>query len=312
MVRFSIETPAPPTRRPEPVPAMARRLAYRQPRQWPLFLLAISILLFSGCSPSTVLNSLAPDDGIRLQEGERYGNEDRQLLDIYRPDTVLADSPVLVFFYGGSWRRGDRGDYRYVGYNLSANGYVTVIPDYRLYPQVRFPEFVEDGAQALAWVRDQVPEAGNGIVLIGHSAGAHIAALLALDDSYLRAASPDTRLIGMIGLAGPYAFDPLTYRRTRPIFNNLADPDQTRPITFACTDAPPLLLLHGRDDTIVVPENSIELQEKATGCGNRAELALIDDIGHIGILLALTKTFSHHAAVQPHIDRFLTSLSPRS
>ena len=130
MVRFSIETPAPPTRRPEPVPGMARRPAYRNPRQWPLFLLAISILLFSGCSPSTVLNSLAPDDGIILQEGERYGNEDRQLLDIYRPDTVLADSPVLVFFYGGSWRRGDRGDYRYVGYNLSANGYITVIPDY--------------------------------------------------------------------------------------------------------------------------------------------------------------------------------------
>ena len=150
-----------------------------------LFLFSILITALAGCSPLTLVNSIAPDHGFEVEQGIYYGEQERQKLDVYYPQVTRPNAPVIVFFYGGSWRRGDRERYRFVGQALSSQGYLAVIPDYRLYPEVQFPAFVEDGAASIAWIKKNIPQSENGIILIGHSAGAHLAALLALDGRYL-------------------------------------------------------------------------------------------------------------------------------
>jgi acetyl esterase/lipase len=144
-------------------------------------IMAFVLLLLSSCSPLYLVNTLSTESDSVTVAHQRYGKEQRQQLDIFIPDRIVAGSPVVVFFYGGSWKRGERGKYEFVGHSLGSKGYITVIPDYRLYPEVTFPAFVEDGAKVLAWVRENVDQARNGVVVMGHSAGAHIAALLALD-----------------------------------------------------------------------------------------------------------------------------------
>jgi len=214
-----------------------------------LFMTFCSLVLLAGCSPLIVVDALSPEDGYRVESGLSFGPEARQALDVYRPLQARPGAPVVVFFYGGSWRRGERGNYRFVGQSLAARGYTVAIPDYRLYPEVAFPTFVEDGARAVAWVARSLPEAKNGIMLIGHSAGAHIAALLTLDRSYLAAwdLSADD-LAGMIGLAGPYAFDPSRSPRFKPIFAAAQPPDSSQPLKHARGDAPPLLgIRHDHD-----------------------------------------------------------------
>ena len=145
------------------------------------------IMVIGGCSPLYLVNTISTENDFITVSDERYGNEQRHQLDIYVPERTAPGSPVVVFFYGGSWKRGEKANYAFVGRTLSSKGFITVIPDYRLYPEVTFPAFVEDGAKVLAWVSEHIEQARNGIVVMGHSAGAHIAALLALDKSYLEA-----------------------------------------------------------------------------------------------------------------------------
>jgi acetyl esterase/lipase len=273
-----------------------------------LFLLCISL---AGCSPFTLVNTLTPKGAGRVDQGISYGPEKRQQLDVYWPQEMSFEAPIVVFFYGGSWRRGERSNYRFVGETLSRSGVITVIPDYRIFPEVRFPAFVEDGALAVDWIRENLGPGPQGVFLSGHSAGAHLAALLVLDPRYLKKQAIDPSLIGgMIGLAGPYAFDPLNFRSTRPIFAGVEDPDSSRPITWACEDAPPVLLLHGADDRLVLPENSRKLYQRLLQCGNQASYVELDDVSHFDIVLGLSKAYSHLAPVLPPIKDFLGLQTP--
>ena len=95
----------------------------------------------------------------------------------------------MIFFYGGSWDTGSKNDYLFVAQALAASGYTVVIPDYRLYPAVRFPAFVDDGARAVRWTADRVGT--DKVFVMGHSAGAHIALMLAANTPYLAAAGVD-------------------------------------------------------------------------------------------------------------------------
>lgn len=279
--------------------------AISRPARLVLFFILLAAL--AGCSPLRLVNSIAPDHGFEVAQGIVYGQEKRQALDIYYPEVTHLEAPVIVFFYGGSWRRGDRQRYRFVGQALSSRGYITVIPDYRLYPEVQFPAFVEDGAASVAWIKKNIAQSENGIVLIGHSAGAHLAALLALDESYLRdkGIGPDS-VIGMIGLAGPYAFEPERYRRFKPIFASAVPADISQPISHVRGDAPPLLLLHGADDRVVLPLHSQVLQERMNAKDGRAERLELEGVDHFGILLALSDPFAHLAPeLLPRIENFI-------
>lgn len=251
--------------------------------------------LLAACSPLGALNALFVSDDRQALTDIAYGPDPRQRLDLHRPDgpAVGQEWPVVVFFYGGSWTSGERGDYRFVGDALAEHGIVAVIPDYRLHPDVRFPAFVEDGATVVAWAREHAAEHGGDpdrIFVAGHSAGAHIATLLALDGRYLEATGNDRgSLAGLIALAGPHAFDPLQYRSVRDVFAHLPDPDEARPIAFADGDAPRTLLLHGTGDTTVALWNSERLAQAIETMGGRVKLVTYDDIGHARLLLGFLR-----------------------
>ena len=270
-------------------------------------LLGILISALVGCSPLRVVNGIAPDHGFEVEQGISYGKEQRQKLDVYYPETYQSQAPVIVFFYGGSWRRGDRDKYRFIGQALSSRGYLTVIPDYRLYPEVQFPTFIEDGAAAVSWVTRNIDKSKEGIILIGHSAGAHLAALLTLDERYLRATGVSSQSIsGMIGLAGPYAFEPEQYRRFKPIFAPAYPADISKPVGYARGDAPPLLLLHGTDDRVVLPLHSQLLEERMVAENGTVKRIELEGVGHFGIVLAFSDPFTHLAPeLLPSVETFI-------
>ncbi|MDH3658914.1 MAG: alpha/beta hydrolase [Alphaproteobacteria bacterium] len=267
-----------------------------------------------GCAPARLLNALITEDGYRVERDIAYADAPRQRLDIYVPDAVTPGAKVAIFFYGGRWEYGSKVDYRFVGQALASRGIITVIADYRLYPDVRFPGFVEDGAKAVGWVRRYIAERGGdpeSIYLVGHSAGAHIAAMLALNPRFL--AAEGVRVLdlgGLIGLAGPYEFLPIKDPVIKEIFavDNL---EATQPITYASRQAPSTLLLTGDVDETVLPRNSARLGEAISHAGGGAEVKVYQRIGHIGILLALASPVRWLAPTLDDIVAFIRS-APRS
>ncbi len=277
---------------------------------WIFGALLASALLFAGCSPLGTLNFvLADEDGVSTTEEIVYGPEPRHRLDIHTPaQSATEKRPAVVFFYGGSWRNGDRTQYRFVGQALARRGIVAVIPDYRLYPQVKFPDFMHDAAKAVRWVVENADELGvdaGRISIAGHSAGAHLAALLALDPNYLNAEGiRPTAIASVIGISGPYAFNPLTIKSTRPVFAGTADIDNARPAALAATyhdadkpNLPAFTLLHGAADTTVLPKNSERLASALRAAHLRVRHTVYPDIGHYKILLAFYPALQSTAPV---------------
>lgn len=273
--------------------------------------LLAALPFLSACTPSLgAFDTLAPKDrgGRRVADAAPYGDHPRQTLDLYAPDDVASPAPIIVFIHGGSWRNGDRSDYNFLGATFAAQGFVTAIPNYRLVPSVRFPSFIEDCARAVRWVQDNAAQHGGDprrIVLVGHSAGAYNAMMIALNERYLREAGADaSRVKGVIGLAGPYDFLPFDVDATRDAFGNAQDPLQTQPITFARADAPPLLLLWGEDDTTVGPRNIAGLERAVRAAGGAVETKIYPDVDHIEIMLALSRPFRGVAPVLAEVTAF--------
>ncbi|WP_421997496.1 alpha/beta hydrolase [Reyranella sp.] len=266
-------------------------------------LLAGLSALPAACSPATLLNTTVPRDGYTREADIAYGPAPRQKLDLYRPETPQPDGKVVVFFYGGSWDSGSKDDYLFVAQALAAQGYTVVIPDYRLYPEVRFPAFVEDGARAVRWSADRFGV--DRLVVMGHSAGAHIALMLAANTPYLAAAGVDrTRLRGAVGLSGPYDFLPLTSARLIDIFGSANDP-RIEAITFARAPLPPALLIHGTADTTVLPRNSINLAAAWRAAGAPVELKLYPGVGHVDVVAAMADLLSGRAPTRTDVLAWL-------
>ncbi len=245
-------------------------------------LAGLPALVSAACSPASVLNTLAPDR--LVASGVPYAPGERRSLDVYAPQQAER-APVLVFLYGGNWDSGTREMYRFVGGALASRGVVTIIPDYRLYPGVRYPAFLEDCARALAWSCENASRFGGDpgrIFLMGHSAGAYNAAMLALDRTWLgvEGIEPASRLRGVIGLSGPYDFLPLQDPELITIFGGANRPE-TQPITYVDGRNPPMLLAAGDADTIVRPRNSVRLAERIRASGGIAELRLYAGVGHV-------------------------------
>lgn len=251
-----------------------------------------------------------------VERGIAYGAHVRQRLDVYYPETASARSsgPIVIFIYGGSWRMGSRGLYAFFGAALAKQGITTVIPDYRLYPEVRFPAFVEDAALAYRWTAETIARTPDGrnrpIVLAGHSAGAHIAALLAFDARYIAAAREDLpKPAGLVGLAGPYAFNPVTWPATAPIFASARSPDEARPVARVGAGAPPALLLHGLDDDIVKLWNAKELAKALRAQGTPVRVVELHGIGHFGIVLAIAGPLRWRGPVLDETVAFVRDLA---
>jgi len=250
--------------------------------------LAIALALVTGCGPLTAVNALSPSAHYVQIADQAYGDSPRQRLDLYRPAGEAADAPVVVFFYGNGWREASKADFEFVASSLTRAGIVVVIPDYRAYPEVAFPAFVEDGARAVAWAGgnlDGLVEGERPLFLMGHSAGAQIAALLALDPRYLDAVEAPP-LAGFIGLSGPYDFLPLDPGYMQEVF-----PEETRPasqpINFVSAQAPRTLLIHGTSDERVLPEHSERLASALEAEGVPVTLKFYEDMGHARVVIAL-------------------------
>ena len=240
----------------------------------------------AGCAPAALLNTTVSRKGYTLEADIPYGRDARQKLDLYRPDTPRADGKAVIFFYGGSWESGTKSDYLFVAQALAANGLTVVVPDYRIFPEVRFPAFVEDAAVATRWAADRVGT--EKLFVMGHSAGAHSALMLAANTGYLTDVGVDRmKLAGAIGLAGPYDFLPLKSRRLQDIFGGANNP-ATQPITFAQAPLPPVLLLHGEADRTVYPRNTVRLAAAWRAAGSSAEVKLYPEVDHIDIVAALS------------------------
>ena len=266
------------------------------------------------CSPLKTFDALVPKDGgARLAErGIAYGTDPRQRLDVYAPTAEGEGRPVVVFVYGGSWSSGTRDGYQFVGRALAAQGFVVAIPDYRLVPQVRFPGFVEDAAAAVRWAETNAARYGGDgsrVVLMGHSAGAHIAALLALDEQWL---GPDRSAVkGFVGLAGPYDFLPLDPGAARNALGDWPRPEETQPIAFAGAGDPPVLLLAGAKDDTVRPRNSTALGERLRAAGVDTTVTIYPGVGHIGIVTALAQPFRGKAPVLADTAAFVQRVTRR-
>ena len=230
-----------------------------------LLVIAALVVFASGCTSLSFLiaNSATWTGRYDRSTNHAYGPESRQQLDVNSPKQA-KDRPVVVFFYGGSWTVGSRGLYRFVGAALAERGIVTVLPDYRLYPQVKFPVFVDDGALAVAWVQQHAQEFGGDpqrIVLMGHSAGAHEAAFLAYDRQLLQkvGAHPEW-IVGLVGLSGPYALEPNS-QVLNTIFASPYTEADWQPVRFVTPQAPPTLLVHGTADDVVSIKHAEKLRD---------------------------------------------------
>jgi acetyl esterase/lipase len=266
-------------------------------------LLASLAGFLGGCSPAALLNATVPRKGYTLEPDIAYGPDPRQKLDLYRPDTPRADGNAAIFFYGGSWDSGRKGDYLFVAQALTASGYTVVIPNYRLYPEVRFPAFVEDGAQAVRWTTDRV---GSGkLFVMGHSAGAHIALMLMTNTPYLQAAGVDRMALpGVVGLSGPYDFLPLTSAKLIDIFGSANNPDMEA-IPFARAPLPPALLIHGTADETVYPRNSERLAVAWRKAGAPVELKLYPGVGHIDVVASFAELLYTRAPTRTDVLAWL-------
>jgi acetyl esterase/lipase len=273
-----------------------------------------ALALLAACAPTAVLNALAGHDSHVLSEGVAYGPLPRQRIDVYRPNAAAPAGgwPVVVFFYGGSWNRGERGDYRFVGEALASRGILTLVADYRLYPQVRYPDFLADSAQALAFGLREAPRLGGNpkrVFVMGHSAGAYNAAMLALDPRWLAATGHSPReLAGWVGLAGPYDFLPIRNPDVKPVFHHPDYPVGTQPLAYVRHDAPRSFLGAAASDDLIDPQrNTLGLAAGLQSAGAQVTLRLYGGVNHMTLAAAMAWPLRWMAPVLDDVAGFIHS-----
>ncbi len=268
--------------------------------------------LLAACSPLGTLNALAPSDTHTRTEGVAYGTGPRQQLDVYRPTAPSPPGgfPVAVFFYGGSWNSGERRDYAFVGEALASRGIVALVADYRLYPQVRYPDFLRDCALALAYGLEHAADWGGNpkrVFVMGHSAGAYNAAMLALDARWLAATRHDPKeLAGFIGLAGPYDFLPMTNPDAQPVFFHPNHPPGTQPIDYVRPGSPRSFVAAARSDSLVNPErNTVGLATRLQAAGVPVTLKRYDNLSHVLLIGVFARPLRWLAPVLADVSAFV-------
>lgn len=247
----------------------------------------------------------------RVATGVPFGTHG-QTLDVWRPSGgARAGLPVVVFWYGGGWVHGSRGAYAFAARAFASRGFVVVVPDYRKVPGVRFPAFLQDGAEAVRWTRDHIRDYRGDprrIAFAGHSAGAYTAVMLALDQHWLRAEGVDPAIVrAAVGLCGPYDFYPFTKKRAIDAMQGTADPLATQPIRFARADAPPLLLVSAGEDVQVGAHNAANLAARLHRFGAPVTHIDLPGLSHEGVVMALSKPFRGKAPVLADTVAFLNA-----
>jgi acetyl esterase/lipase len=272
--------------------------------------LGASGLALAGCSTRGLVRALTPVGTYQVEEGVAYGGGARQQLDVYLPVERAEGAPMVVFFYGGSWKRGRRAHYRFVGEALASAGVVTVVADYRLLPDARWRDVLQDCAAATHWAVSHAIDLGASpqrVHLMGHSAGAYNAAMLALDPRWLAPHQLGPRdLAGWIGIAGPYNFNPGRNSSARVLFDWPDNPPDSQPIAHVSAAAPRTLLLAAVEDELVDPNsNSVVLAEQLRRAGVRVRLQMLKGVDHVTVMAALAQPLRTLAPVRKEVLDFV-------
>jgi acetyl esterase/lipase len=263
-----------------------------------------------GSSPAMLLNMTVPRSTYGVQRNIPYGEGARQKFDLYLPKLFSPPAPVVLFFYGGAFRAGRKEEYRIIGEALASKGIITAVADYRIFPEGHFPDFLEDGARALAALHARIAEVGGDpsrIFLSGHSAGAYISVMLAANPAYLRAVNLDVSAIrGVIPIAGRFHELPLGDSIAYEIFRGPARAE-TRPATYLEGKRPPILLLAGAKDSSEVLDSHRLLAAHLREKGSQVEERTYPKVGHMGIIVALAPGFRSLAPLRDDIVRFVNA-----
>jgi len=278
-------------------------------------ILAFFVVLLAA-APAAAQNLMQPfnigpamDDAAVLGKGVAFADGDRMKLDIYGPKNPTGPAPVVMFIYGGSWNSGSRSDYEFVGRAFAANGFVAVIPDYRVYPEVTYPTFLEDNAHAVKWIEDNIATYGGDTArffIAGHSAGAYNAVMLGLEHSFLAEYKVTMPVKAIAAISGPYDFYPFEYDQVRDTFGHTDNPEGTQPINLVTPDEPPMLLISGTMDPIVRVQNTQHLAAKLKASGDWVTEKYYDNIGHLEPVFALGAMWRWRAPVLSDILAFFT------
>ncbi|MCZ8014058.1 MAG: alpha/beta hydrolase [Limnobacter sp.] len=281
----------------------------------------LPLVLLGGCSALQVVNSVSKIYTVDVKENIAFGEDPKLKYDLYLPDTASEEfdaTPVIVFFYGGSWNRGDKSEYEFVGRRLASMGYIAAIPNYRLYPEVKYPAFLEDGALSIAHLKKELakPEYKNRkpaqqFIMMGHSAGAYNAAMLALDPRWLESSglTHQTSIQGFIGLAGAYNIYPINDVEVRPVFDHPNYPPKSQPIDYTAKASVPSLILTPETDTLVsIERNSEALHTALKSAGNQTILQTIEGTDHVTIVGTLSPLLFFKGSTSKPIEKFVRTL----
>lgn len=261
----------------------------------------------ASCAPVSLLNGITPSSTFERTKNISFGDGERDELDIYRAEKPKADAPVLLFVHGGSWDSGSKGMYKFLAEGFTKSGYDIVVPNYRIYPEAKFPNFLVDNANAVAFTAETFPD--RKIVLIGHSAGAYNVLMLGLRDEYLSGAGVDRckTIAGVVGLAAPTGIVPLESARLVEIFPDRFTADDAV-LNNVTGPAPAVFLGHGESDTTVYPRNSTALAEKITARSGKAKVEIYPGQSHIDVVKVLSRHFDGDATLKADIIKFIEGL----
>lgn len=269
-------------------------------------LLLIAALCLTGCDAADFLNAVTSETSIQSIDSFAYGDGPRATLDLYTPASPRPGAPIVVFIHGGAWDSGDKDMYLFVAEAFTSAGYTIAAPNYRLYPDVIYPAFVEDAAKAVAWVAKRYP--GTPLIIAGHSAGAHSALMLALETGFLEKQGIDRcqRIAAAIGLAGPYGAVAVTREPHISIFPERLQGDDA-PLNYVSQAAPPTLLMTGLKDTRVYPKNTIALAKALAAAGASTQLITYPELDHVDMVKLLSHWFEGEAEVKTDLFAFLNA-----
>jgi acetyl esterase/lipase len=247
---------------------------------------------------------------VKAGDNIAYGDGPRFRLDVYTPDPPAVSAPVVMFIYGGGWKAGDKFEYEFVGRALASQGFVAVIADYRIFPEVRYPAFLEDNARAIKWIEDNIASYGGDpkrLFLAGHSAGAYNAVMLGLDHSFLSEYGVTVPIRAIAALSGPYDFYPFEYDEVRNAFGDAPNPEGTQPVNLVTSDAPPMLLMSGTTDPIVRVQNTQHLAAKLKTQNVWVTQKYYEGMGHLEPVIAMGAMWRWRAPVlKDMVDFFQT------
>ena len=285
---------------------------------------AIPLILLGGCSATEVVNSISKIFyRVEIKKDIPFGEHISQKYDLYLPvqtQTPITKTPVIVFFYGGSWNRGEKAEYEFVGRRLAAMGYIAAIPNYRLYPEVKYPDFLKDCAKSIAHLKTELTKTeylnykvDSSYIVMGHSAGAYNAAMLALDNRWIEEATGIAHQLvikGFIGMAGAYNIYPISDTEVQPVFNYPNYPPASQPIEYTNKRNPPALILTPETDTFVsIERNSHALQKALQFAGNRAQIESIRGTDHITLIGTLSPVLFFKGNTSKAIEAFVCKLN---